>query len=1068
MEKQFKLWNVIVGWVVFAIAAATYLLTIEPTASFWDCGEFISSADKLDVGHPPGAPFFMLMGHFFSLFASDASHVAMCVNALSALASAFTILFLFWTITALAKKLVKPDNLAHIIALLGSGAVGALAYTFSDTFWFSAVEGEVYASSSLFTAVVFWLILKWYDHADDEGSDKWLILIAYLMGLSIGVHLLNLLTIPAIVLVYYFRKYEFSWSGVLLAFLASVGILAFVLYGIIPGVPTIAGWFELAFVNGMGLPFNTGLAVYLVLLAAALVWAAVSTAKAEKIGVQEIIAFLLAFTLAGTPFLRESVLIGVLVVAALAAILFAKKELISPRLLNTASLMIAVIIIGYSSYAALVIRSNADTPMDQNSPDNVFSLKYYLNREQYGDTPLLYGQTYNAPVELEIRGNMCIPVEKQGHAQYAPAPRVEGQKDHYAITGYKTQYVYMKEFMMLFPRMWSAQGSHVGAYKEWANIKGRRVRYDYCGQQKTEYVPTFGENLRFFFRYQVNYMYWRYFMWNFSGRQNDLQGYGEIHKGNWLTGFHLIDNAMLGDQDMLPTELKENKGHNVYYMLPLLLGLIGLIWQATKTGSKQIKENGLVKAVKDYTGLRSFTITALLFLLTGLAIVVYLNQTPYQPRERDYAYAGSFYAFCIWIGFGVLALIDSISQSLKSESGKALAATAVTLVTLLVPVQMASQNWDDHDRSQRYVCRDFGANYLKSCQPNGIIFSNGDNDTFPLWYNQEVEGVGTDLRVCNLSYLQTDWYISQMKRPYYDSPALPISWEYKDFMPGTNEVVWTDNRIGQPLEVSKAFQFLRSDDPKTKNREGENYLPSDQLYVLAPDSSHINLKKARRFTRSEMMIMEMLSQNNWQRPMYFAVSVGPDYYMGLEPYFECTGMAYRITPNRSPNNQPRVAVEEMYDNMINKFKYGNCKAEGIYLDENTLRMCRTHRMMFSQLAEVLVNRKDYERATIVLDKAFEELPGTNVNYDYTAASMAILYLRMGEKQKAEPILREVAKTCSEYILWGKSLSKDHRKAMKNTIDHYDAVLGYILQQCERNGLHEIVEDYYRIYDEAGV
>ena len=1068
MEKQFKLWNVITGWVVFAIAAATYLLTIEPTASFWDCGEFISSADKLDVGHPPGAPFFMLMGHFFSLFASDASHVAMCVNALSALASAFTILFLFWTITALAKKLVAPDSTAHIIALLGSGVVGALAYTFSDTFWFSAVEGEVYASSSLFTAVVFWLILKWYDHADDEGSDKWLILIAYLMGLSIGVHLLNLLTIPAIVLVYYFRKYKFSWKGILLAFLASIGILAFVLYGIIPGVPTIAGWFELAFVNGMGLPFNTGLAVYLVLLAAALVWAVASTAKAEKVGVQEIIAFLCAFTLAGTPFLRESVGIGMVVTGILIAFLFAYKEKITPRLLNTASLMIAVIIIGYSSYAALVIRSNADTPMDQNSPDNVFSLKYYLNREQYGDTPLLYGQTYNAPVELEIKGNMCIPVEKEGNAQYAPAPRVEGEKDHYAITGYKTQYVYMKEFMMLFPRMWSAQGSHVNAYKEWANIKGRKVRYDYCGQQKTEYVPTFGENLRFFFRYQVNYMYWRYFMWNFSGRQNDLQGYGEIHKGNWITGFHAIDNAMLGDQEMLPAELRENKGHNTYYMLPLLLGLIGLIWQATKTNQRQGKENGLSKTFTDYVGLRSFTITALLFLLTGLAIVVYLNQTPYQPRERDYAYAGSFYAFCIWIGFGVLALIDSLSQSLKTESGKTLAAIAVSIVTLGVPTLMAQQNWDDHDRSQRYVCRDFGANYLKSCKQNGIIFSNGDNDTFPLWYNQEVEGVGTDLRVCNLSYLQTDWYISQMKRPYYESPALPITWEYKDFMPGTNEVVWTDNRLGQPLEVSKAFQFLRSDDPKTKNREGENYLPSDQLYVLAPDSSQILMKKARRFTRSEMMIMEMLAQNKWERPMYFAVSVGPDYYMGLEPYFECTGMAYRITPNRSPNNQPRVAVEEMYDNMMNKFRYGNCNAEGIYLDENTLRMCRTHRMMFAQLAEVLVNRKDYERATAVLDKAFEELPGTNVNYDYTAASMAMLYVRMGNKEKAEPILRDVAQTCSEYIIWGKSLSKDRRKAMKNTIEHYDAVLGYILQQCERNGLHSIVEDYYRIYDNAGM
>ena len=527
--KQFKLWNTVCGWVVFAIAAATYLLTMEPTASFWDCGEFISSAWKLDVGHPPGAPFFMLMGHFFSLFASDTSHVAMCVNALSALASAFTILFLFWTITALAKKLVQPENLWKGIGILGAGAVGALAYTFSDTFWFSAVEGEVYASSSLFTAVVFWLILKWDEQADEEGSDRWLILIAYLMGLSIGVHLLNLLTIPAIGLVYYFRKYEFSWKGLFYAFLASCAVLLVILYGIIPGYPTVLGWFELLFVNGFGCPFNTGLAVAIVLTVALLVWAIWYTRKREW------------------------------------------------RWANTAVLMLTVILIGYSSYAALVIRSNADTPMDQNSPDNVFSLKYYLNREQYGDRPLFYGQTYNAPVELRVEGNMCIPVEKIGHAQYAPAPKVEGEKDHYVVTGHKTSYQYMKQFCMLFPRMYSSQGSHVGAYKEWANVKGKLVRYEYCGQQKTDYCPTFGENLRFFFRYQVNFMYWRYFMWNFVGRQNDLQSYGDITKGNWISGIDFIDNAMLGDQSLLPTELKENKGHNVYYFLPLLLGIIGIV-----------------------------------------------------------------------------------------------------------------------------------------------------------------------------------------------------------------------------------------------------------------------------------------------------------------------------------------------------------------------------------------------------------------------------------------------------------------------------------------------------------
>lgn len=1054
--KNYKLWNVICGWVVFAIAAATYLLTIEPTASFWDCGEFISSAHKLDVGHPPGAPFFMLMGHFAQLFASDVSHVAMCVNAMSALASAFTILFLFWTITALGRKLVQPTSVAKGIALLGAGAVGALAYTFSDTFWFSAVEGEVYASSSLFTAVVFWLILKWDEHADEEGSDRWLILIAYLMGLSIGVHLLNLLTIPAIVLVYYFRRYDFSWKGVIVAFLSSVVILAAILYGIIPGIPTIAGWFELLFTNVLGCPFNTGMAIYLVLMLASLVWAIWETYhvldKNESLNVRTIISFVLALTLAGVPFLKESVVIGIVVIVALLAVLFWKRNVISARWLNTAAIMVLMVVIGYSSYAAIVIRSNADTPMDQNSPDNVFALKYYLNREQYGDTPLFYGQTYNAPVKLDVQGNRCIPVEKRGHAQYAPAPKVEGEKDRYAITGYKMSYEYMSEFKMLFPRMYSAQPSHIQGYKDWADIKGKRVRYDYCGQQKTDYCPTFTENMRYFFRYQVNFMYWRYFMWNFSGRQNDLQSYGDISKGNWITGIPFIDNAMLGDQSKLPTELKENKGHNVYYMLPLLLGIIGLVWQIGKRS-----EDG-----KRKEGLRSFIITFLLFFLTGLAIVVYLNQTPFQPRERDYAYAGSFYAFCIWIGLSVMAIAELINRAVKNEKAQVAVASLTTLVCLLVPAQMASQNWDDHDRSHRYSCRDFGANYLKSCEKEAILFSNGDNDTFPLWYNQEVEGVGTDARVCNLSYLQTDWYIGQMKRPYYDSPALPISWEYKDYMPGTNEVVWVENRLNTPLSVDKAFQFLLSDDPRTK-REGENYIPTDQLYVNAPDGEHINFKKIRRLTRSEMMIMEMLSTNQWKRPMYFAVTVGNDYYLGLEPYFELVGMAYRITPTRSKDGQPRVNTEVMYDNMMHKFAYGNMNYPGIYIDENLMRMCRTHRMMFMQLAEALFNEGQRDKAREVLDYAEEVLPGYNLSYDYTSASMASIYYALGDTDKANAIMTKVAQNSAEYIQWGASLSKAQRAGAQSTIGHQAAVLGFVLQNWERYHQQDLFDQYYPVY-----
>ncbi|MBO4690089.1 MAG: DUF2723 domain-containing protein, partial [Paludibacteraceae bacterium] len=1015
------------------------------------CGEFISSAWKLDVGHPPGAPFFMLMGRFFALFASDTSHVAMCVNALSALASAFTILFLFWTITALAKKMVQPDELWKGIAILGAGAVGALAYTFSDTFWFSAVEGEVYASSSLFTAVVFWLILKWDEQADEAGSDRWLIAIAYLMGLSIGVHLLNLLTIPAIVLVYYFRRYEFSWKGLICAFLASCAILLVVLYGIIPGFPTVAGWFELLFVNALGCPFNTGLAIYILLAAAALVWAIIETNK-DASKTRMAIAVAAAFALSGAAFLFEQWWIGLILSAAMLALLLKKQDLVPARWLNTASLMIAVILIGYSSYAALVIRSNADTPMDQNSPDNVFSLKYYLNREQYGDRPLFYGQTYNAPVQLRVEGNMCVPIEKQGHAQYAPAPKVEGEKDHYVITGYKTNYQYMKEFCMLFPRMYSSQGSHVQAYKEWANIKGRRVKYDYCGQQKIEYCPTFAENLRFFFRYQVHFMYWRYFMWNFAGRQNDLQSYGDITKGNWISGIPFIDNAMLGDQSLLPTELKENKGHNVYYFLPLLLGIIGIVWQC----GKRDKEGNA-------TGWKNFTLTFLLFFLTGLAIVMYLNQTPYQPRERDYAYAGSFYAFCIWIGLGVLAIIDWANGLLKSNAGKTIVAALASLICLLVPAQMASQNWDDHDRSNRYSCRDFGANYLKSCEGNAILFSNGDNDTFPLWYNQEVEEVGTDLRVCNLSYLQTDWYISQMKRPYYESAALPISWEYKDFMPGKNEVARVDNRLGQPISVEKAFSFLRSDDPRTKTREGDNYLPSDQLYVETPDGQQVTFRTKRHYTRSEMMIMEMLSTNKWQRPMYFCATVGNDYYLGLEPWMELTGLAYRITPERSRDGQPRVNSEKMYDNMMHKFRYGNMNLPGIYIDENLMRMCRTHRMMFAQLAEQLIREGQREKALEVLDFSEEQLPGYNVPYDYTSASMAMMYFSLGEKDKALAIMDVVANTCVEYLRFAASLNKRQRDVMESTTGRELAILGYVLQTCERNGQNEFVEKYYPEY-----
>lgn len=1078
--KNFKLLNNLLGWLAFAVAAVTYLLTMEPTASFWDCGEFIAAAYKLDVGHPPGAPFFMLTGRFFTLFASDPTQVALMVNSMSALCSAFTILFLFWTITRLAQKMfvsnVKELSMSQGISILGAGLVGALAYTFSDTFWFSAVEGEVYAFSSLFTAVVFWAILKWDTASEQNASDRWLILIAYLMGLSIGVHLLNLLTIPAIVLVYYFRKFQPTLKGVLLAMLASGGILAVVLYGMIPGFVEVACWFELFFVNTLGFSYNTGVIIYIILTVCTLVWSIWET-RAAKNYWRMVGSFVLAVTMVGIPFFRESVLIGVVVIAALGSLFYFKRHLVSSRWLNTSVMMITVMLIGYSSYSIIVIRSLANPPMDQNSPDNVFALKYYLNREQYGDNPLFYGAVYNAPVKLDVQGNMCIPVETKGKAQYAPAPKTSAdEKDTYVITGYKSSYEMDGRFKMLFPRMYSSTPSHVSAYKQWADIKGKKITFDYCGQQKTEYCPTFIENLTFFVSYQVNFMYWRYFMWNFSGRQNDIQSYGEIDKGNWITGISSIDNLLVGDQTLLPDEYKNNKGRNTYFMLPLLLGILGILFQWSR--GKKGKEN--------------FAITFLLFFLTGLAIVIYLNQTPYQPRERDYAYAGSFYAFCIWIGLGVLF----IAQLLEKYLPKSAAALLATLIALPVPALMAVQNWDDHDRSNRYVARDFGHNYLQSCRQDAIIFSNGDNDTFPLWYNHEVEGERTDIRVCNLSYLQTDWYINQMKRPYYESAALPISWEAKDYITGKNEVIWVDNRLNQAAELKTVYEFVRSDDPRTK-QNGESFIPTDKVFIPVdpekvlnspafinhyPTDSNIvlsqtsridvqdivpqiDIKLKRRLTKSEMMVLEMLMSNQWERPIYFAVTVGNDYYQGLEKYFELTGLAYQITPVASADGQPRINTKEMYHNMMNEFRYGNVADPAVYIDENTMRMCRTHRMIFTQLIEQLIVEGEPEKALKALDYSLEVLPGSTISHDFTSTSLATSYYKLGEFSKGNEIMDAIANHNVQYIRWGLSLKPHQRNSIDSMLRHNMGVLDYIMRTCQAVGQKELVEKYYKDYEE---
>ena len=1086
--KQYKLVDNIFGWVAFIIAAFVYCSTIEPTASFWDCPEFITTAYKQEIGHPPGAPFFMLLGNFFTHFASDTTQVAKMVNTMSALLSAVCIMFLFWTITHLARKLIIGDwkemTTSKLIAIEASGMVGALIYTFSDTFWFSAVEGEVYAFSSAFTAVVFWLILKWEDHADEPHSDRWLVLIAYMTGLSIGVHLLNLLCIPAIVLVYYYKKVPHAnLKGSLLALVLSFLVVVAVLYGVVPGIITVGGWFELFFVNVLGCPFNTGEIVYIICLVASVIWGIYETYNAsEKNEKKQNIAFVLGFGMLGIPFFGygwSAVITGIIILAILWFVLNYKRKkevvtgvdqatgiekkkmqllpLISARIKNTALLCMLMLMIGYSSYALIVIRSSANPPMDQNSPEDIFTLGSYLSRDQYGDTPLLYGQAYTSQVALEADGNMCKPVTKEGAPVYQRKEKASAdEKDSYFIVSHKNKYVYAQN--MLFPRMHSS--AHAQAYEDWmGGVEGNQVPYDRCGENMMVKVPTQMENIRFFLSYQCNFMYWRYFMWNFAGRQNDIQGNGEPEHGNWITGFSFIDDALYGDQSKMPDDLKANKGHNVFYCMPLILGLIGLFWQAWYTRKRKVIKNGVETEEILPVGIQQFWVVFFLFFMTGLAIVLYLNQTPMQPRERDYAYAGSFYAYAIWCGLGVLAIIDLLKQKMKL-SGTAVTAI-VAVVTLLVPIQMASQTWDDHDRSGRYTCRDFGQNYLMSLQEKGnpIIFTNGDNDTFPLWYNQEVEGVGTDARVCNLSYLQTDWYIDQMMRPAYNSPSVPITWPRLDFCSGTNEYVSVE-----PEAKKQILDFYKQDPENAKKQFGDepfelknilknwvrsknpdmHFIPTDTLYVTIdkeavkksgmmmasdsiPDKMVISLAGKSALYKGDLMMLEMLAQCNWTRPLYVALTVGEENYMNLGDNFVQEGLVNRITPFTT--NKPGAKnfdTEKAYHNIMTRFKFGNLKQKGLYIDETTMRMCYTHRRLLAQTALQLIADGKNQKAINILKKADVEIPAYNVTLDYMsgALDMARGWLMTGQKAKGKEYVEAVWKNASQYLNYYLSLSND--------------------------------------------
>jgi len=1090
--ENFRRYNLILGWGVFLVSLIVYLLTMEPTASFWDCGEFIATAYKMEVGHPPGAPFFMVLGRFFTLFAGgDVTKVAVTMNVLSALASAFTILFLFWTLTHLVRKFFSKDEQNSTVAMItmfGAALVGSLAYTFSDSFWFSAVEAEVYSTSSLFTAVVFWAILKWENVADKPGSNRWLILIAYLMGLSIGVHLLNLLAIPAIIMVYYFKKYTPSVKGVIAALAVSVGILGLVNYILLPGLTAIAGKFELVFVNGMGLPFNSGVVVYAILLFGGLIFGIYRTHKLGKV------------------------------------------------LWNTILLGLFVIVVGYSSYAIIVIRSAANTPLDESNPDTVFSLLSYLNREQYGSNPLVYGAFFNHRPTAIQEGKPSYYKNEEGYY------KVDKNRD----------YEYDSEAKGVFPRMWSTQDRHANEYLYWGGMTEAElydVRRDAEGNPQMNQTggysydrsraigrPSFGQNMRFFFRYQVGYMYLRYFMWNFAGRQNDIQGHGELTKGNWISGIKFIDQARLGPQDNMPSSIVDNKGHNKYYLLPLLLGLAGAFFHYKKHN-------------------KDFWVVALLFLLTGFAILVYLNQYPIQPRERDYAYAASFYAFAIWVGIGVAGLIEWVSKRKRSV----VSAVALVLASLiLVPGIMAKENWDDHDRSHRYTAPAFAKNFLNSCLPGGIMFTNGDNDTFPLWYIQEVEGVRTDVRIVNLSYLTADWYIEQMKQTFYDSEALPISMTKEQYVQGERDFaylvdnagvlikekyeinratyeeevmgIYTDlvqvlessllaqnhandykaimalennmdplrlysymrtfnsEEIADRIELDKtsmnqltvrmesmirridadyaplkeAFAFLLSDDPRFQ--QGQYFIPAKKFAIPAdsaslapwvvPEKFQENQVDQVRFSiadqvlyKNMLTVMDLMGTNNWERPIYYSTTVSSDNYLNLDPYFLREGLALRVAPVQYNNSNylGKVDVDQMYTKLMEDFDWGGLDTPGIYMDENNLRMTIHYRYAFSVLAGALTDEGRTEDAKEVLDRCMQRMPEENVPYNAGITPLIQGYFGVGDTATANVMVEKYEEKLESELEYYLVLSRGNKYRFAKTGNDFLAAIRDINQ-----------------------
>jgi len=958
-----------IAWLIWVLTTLLYILTLEPSVSFWDCGEFISAAYKLQVGHPPGAPFYLLLARFFSLFAfGHVEIVAYLINLVSVFASSFTIFFLFWTVILLAKKIIpsfiSEDIRKQQLLILVVAAISSLSYAFTDSFWFSAVEGEVYALSSLFTAVVFWAILKWEEQAHSQQSDKWLVLIALIVGISIGVHLLNILTIPAMVLVYYFKRFSVSRNGIIVALISSVLLVAILMWGVIPGIPKIGAAFDYLFVNSFGASRNVGFLIYLFFLFALLVF----------------------------------------------ALFYSRKK--SFRKLHTIVLMSLVFLIGYSSYSVIVIRSLANTPMDENNPENPYTLLSYLNRDQYGASPLLFGQTYNAPI-------VDYTFDKE------VVDYVDGK---YQTLTHIPEAVYHKDFITFFPRMWSDNPQHIAAYEQWANIKDGENTIPIYINGQTLHRPSFWQNVKFFMKYQVGHMYFRYFMWNFSGRQNDIQGHGEPNKGNWITGIPFLDNLRLGAQDAMPEYLKNNKAHNVYFAFPFILGFIGIfyLWRRNK---------------------RIAVVLLSLFFFTGIAIVLYLNQYPFQPRERDYAFAGSFYAFSIFIGFGVLGLYEYFKKLLPKK-----AITIAISLACLSPVVLAVENWDDHDRSERYIARDFSKNYLSTCDENAILFTLGDNDTFPLWYLQEVEGYRTDVKIVNLSLFNMDWYISQLKKKTYASAGIPSTLPEYKYRRGTNDQIYAIlNAPNQAYPAKGLIDLVISDNIQYKAMQGEgqyiDILHSPQAILevnkdnviaskLVPEQLQNQIQSTVTFpivsvdeqgyvtdtvlSKSKLLLLDVLASNNWERPVYFSTTVNKDYYFNLNNNLFLEGLAYKFLPVQATNNSGgmgAINTAVMYKKLMQEFTWGNSSEAGVYLDENSMNMIRNYRQFFTGLAHALIEENQMEKAQNVLDRCVELFPESQVPYAYNAIYLANEYYAVGQIEKAHAIHEKVIGNLKENFLY---------------------------------------------------